>query len=220
MFTPRPPQTRNRPRWVGICALLVLVLAASMGCSTTSESPEVSSPHHSLATDSAADDQAAVSLAAHPVTTSSEVANVFGRLPKARRKAVRRKVESVVDAWWEAAYLGGDYPRRSFDKPFPGFTKGAEARARRDKALMTSRDISEDIDSVVAQQRRVQLDVLAVGRRPRSVTARFKLRFDAMSGETSKRVVVRGRLFLTQRKGTWRIFGYDVAKASGKGGKA
>ena len=40
------------------------------------------------------------------------------------------QVGKVVDRWWDAAYLGGGYPRSSFPSAFPGFTDGAEKRAR------------------------------------------------------------------------------------------
>ena len=81
---------------------------------------------------------AQVTLASHPVQTTTKIHRVFGRLPDARRKAVRRQVGEVVDRWWDAAYLGGTYPRSSFPSAFPGFTDGAEQRARSDKALLTN----------------------------------------------------------------------------------
>lgn len=152
-----------------------------------------------------------VSLTATPAPTRAQVARVYGRLPQARRKAVRRQVTKVVDAWWEAAYLGGTYPRSAFPAAFPGFTRGAEARARRDKRLMTNQDIGARVESVTARHRSVALDVLAVDRRARSVTARFVLRF-ATTGQRTGVSVVRGRLFLTRRHGAWRVFGYDVSK--------
>jgi hypothetical protein len=125
---------------------------------------------------------------------------------------VRRQVAEVVDAWWEAAYLGGRYPRTGFRDAFPGFTSGAEARARRDRRLMSNLDVAPRVSSVTARHRSVAMDVLAVDRRARSVTARFVLRFRT-TGEEQGVTVVRGRLFLTRRDGTWRVFGYDVAKA-------
>jgi hypothetical protein len=39
------------------------------------------------------------------------------------------------------------------------------------------------------------------------------LRFDS-TGTRADTTTVRGRLFLTRKRGAWRIFGYDVAKGS------
>ena len=56
---------------------------------------------------------------------------------------------------------------------------------------------------------------MSVDRRARSVTARFDLRMRvALSGQSagSRRLQVRGRVFLTRQPAGWRIFGYDVTK--------
>ena len=150
-----------------------------------------------------------VALASAPVETRTRFHRVHGRLPVARRKAVRRQVTAVVERWWDAAYLGGDYPRMDFRDAFPGFTRGARERARRDVRLMSNRDVGSRVDAVAADRRLLRLDVLAVDRRARAVTARFVLRF-ATTGERTGTTAVRGRLFLTRRHGPWRVFGYDV----------
>ena len=59
----------------------------------------------------------------------------------------------------------------------------------------------------------MSLDILATGKQARTVTAHFVLRFDS-SGDKAGTTTVRGRLFLTHKRGAWRIFGYDVAKGS------
>ena len=152
-------------------------------------------------------------LAAHPVPTRTTIHRVFGRLPDARRKAVRRQVGAVVDRWWEAAYLGGAYPRSSFPSAFPGFTDAAETRARRDKALLTNQTGGPRIDSVTARKRIVVVDILATRGQARTVTAHVLLRFDTTGSKTGT-TTVRGRLFLTRKRGAWRIFGYDIAKGA------
>ena len=204
MSTPAPGRPTGRPTLALVFLVVVLVLTGASACSQEFEEPPKGLVDR---TDS-------VTLTSQPVTTRGEVAHVYGRLPKQRRAAVRRKVTALVDAWWEAAYLGGDYPRATFPDAFPGFTRGAEARARGDKLLMTNRDIGQRTDSVAARHRHVAMDVLAVKGVARSVTARFVLRFRTAGDETSHRVQVRGRLFLTRRHGDWRIFGYDVSKGS------
>jgi hypothetical protein len=198
----------NRPV-TGTRSLASLVLCLLLALATTACSGGDARPGAAPDTTPAATET--VSLAATPVPTRARVARVYGRLPQARRKAVRRQVTRVVDRWWDAAYLGGTYPRAGFRAAFPGFTRGAEARARRDKRLMSNLDIGTRVDSVTARHRAVELDVLAVDRRARAVTARFVLRF-ATTGERTGVTVVRGRLLLTRRHGPWQVFGYDVSK--------
>ena len=202
------PSPVSGTSWARRCAGLVLVLVASLAA-TACQSP--SSPSASPERLSRNDDQA--TLASHPVPTKTGIHRVYGRLPVARRKAVRRQVGRVVDRWWDAAYLGGAYPRSSFPSAFPGFTAGAEKRARADKALLTNLSHGPRIDSVTPRHRRVTLDILATGRRARSVTAHFVLRFET-AGEKTGTTVVRGRLFLIRKSHGWRIFGYDVAKGA------
>jgi hypothetical protein len=203
---PRP--SPGRTPWARLAALvLVLVLPlAATACSSSGSDPEAAPARLSRG-----DDQ--VALASHPVRTRTKIHRVFGRLPDARRKVVRRQVGEVVDRWWEAAYLGGTYPRSSFPAAFPGFTRGAEARARADKALLTNQTGGHRIDSVEATHRSVSLDVLATRKQARSVTAHVLLRFDT-TGDKTGTTVVRGRLFLVRQRGGWRIFGYDLSKGA------
>ena len=204
MPSPLSGRTSCARRCAGLVLALVLPLSAT-ACRSGSEP--------SAAPERLSRNDAQVTLASHPVETTTKIHRVFGRLPDARRKAVRREVGEVVDRWWDAAYLGGIYPRRSFPAAFPGFTDGAEKRARSDKALLTNETKGSSVDSITARRRQVSLDILATDRRARSVTAHFVLRFEA-SGEKAGTTVVRGRLFLTFKRGAWRIFGYDVAKGA------
>lgn len=188
-----------------VLPILVLALVLSLTACRDTPPPDVQGQRRTTSE--------AVTVSAQPVVTRTKIHRVFGRLPEARRKAVRRDVEKVVDGWWEAAYLGGTYPRDSFPSAFPGFTRGAEQRARADKALLTNETHGTRIESVVARRRAVSLDVLAVGGHARSVTATFVLRFRT-TGEKQGTTTVRGRLLLTRRGGPWRVFGYDVSKGS------
>lgn len=201
---PRP--ATGRTSWVWIIASLVLALLLS-ACTGSPEAAERS------VTPVAYDAPDQVSLASNPVATQTRIHRVYGRLPKARRKAVRRDVGRVVDRWWEAAYLGGTYPRTNFPDAFPGFTRGAVRLARTNKALLTNRTAGARIESVTPRKRSISIDIMAVDGRPRSVTAHIVLRF-ATTGDKQGITTVRGRLFLTRRNGPWRVFGYDVAKGS------
>ena len=66
---------------------------------------------------------------------------------------------------------------------------------------------------MTARQRKVTLDILATDRQARAVTAQFVLKLDT-TGQKTGTTTVRGRLFLTRKRGAWRIFGYDVAKGA------
>jgi hypothetical protein len=109
---------------------LVLLVPLTSACQSSTES--------SAAPDRLSRSDAQATLASNAAPTKVGIHQVHGRLPVARRKVVRRQVGAVVDRWWEAAYLGGTYPRSSFPAAFPGFTAAAEQRARADKALLTN----------------------------------------------------------------------------------
>lgn len=203
-----PSPSPGRTSWARRCAGLVLVLVLPLSATACRS---VSDP--SAAPERLSRNDAQASLASQPTETTTKIHRVFGRLPERRRKDVRRQVGKVVDRWWDASYLGGAYPRSSFPSAFPGFTAGAKKRARADKALLTNLTHGPSLDSVTAKRRKVSLDILATGKRARSVTAHFLLRFET-SGKKTGTTVVRGRLFLTRERGAWRVFGYDVAKGA------
>lgn len=202
---PRP--ATGRTPWARICAVLILVLSLALSLSACRAASE---PDAAPATYDAPD---SVTLSSNPVDTETRIHRVYGRLPEARRKAVRHDIGRLVDRWWKAAYLGGTYPRDGFPDAFPGFTRGAEREARADKALLTNQTGGARIESVTPRKRSVTIDIMAVGGQARSVTARFLLRFRT-TGDKVGDTVVRGRLLLTRRNGPWRVFGYDVAKGS------
>jgi hypothetical protein len=201
---PRPSPGRT-PLVRRLAGLAVVLLVPLSGC----QSPD----GPAAAPERLSRDDAQVTLASHPVPTKTGIHRVFGRLPDARRKAVRKEVGTVVDRWWEAAYLGGTYPRSRFPAAFPGFTDAAEKRARDDKALLTNQTGGPLIDAVTATRRSVTLDILATGGQARTVTAHVVLKFDT-TGQKTGTTTVRGRLFLTRKRGAWRVFGYDLSKGA------
>lgn len=138
---------------------------------------------------------------------------VSGRLDRKAGKRVTRRATEVVDAWLDAAYVGGDYPRAEFRDAYPHFSQGARRDARRDAALMSNAAIGERVALVRATKRRLRVDVLAVERRAVGLTARFVLEMRLTGEDLSKaerRQRVAGSLFLTFRDGGWTVFGYDV----------
>jgi hypothetical protein len=186
---------------VGLVLALALTLAACSGDpSEPSADPGDGDPPASGAADAPA-----------AVETTSSLGKVTGQLPKAKRPKVRQQVAHAVDAWFDAAYVAGDYPRNDFADAWPGFTTGAKADAQADKALMSNQDIGSEIAGVEATARTVTVDVLAVKGKASGATARFVLKFRT-DGDVQRKVEVRGRLFLTPGPEGWRIFGYDVTK--------
>lgn len=164
-----------------------------------------------------------------PLATQAAFGSVVGRLPAADRDRLQERVVAVVDAWIDAAFTGGEYPRAAgevVDGAFAGFTPVARQRALRDRALMSNADLAERLDGVRATRRQVRLDVLAVRGRAVGVTARTVLELQ-LSGEVQRRERVSADLFLTFVPGAggsggaggaggagsgWRVFGYDVAR--------
>lgn len=139
---------------------------------------------------------------------------VSGTLAPAKRKQVASTIGTVVDRWFQAAYLGGDYPRTTFPKAFPGFTPGLSKQAAGNKALMSNAAIGNRIEAVVARKRLVLVDLLAPGGKVAGATVRFKLWFDT-TGSFERRTVVKGTLSLSRTpKGGYQIFGYDVDRAA------
>ena len=203
-FPGRPLRARGSAGTLVLCLALFFSGGGLAGCSNDTSTP-TSSPTSSDPTTS----HAAGAATPPELSTTAEVGRIVGRLPGTRRKAVRKEVTAVIDRWWEAAYLSGAGPTTDLSAAFPGFTPGARRRATYDSDLMTNADLQAD--SVTALMRKVRLDLLAVNKRARSVTARFDLRVRT-TGERNRRLQVRGRLFLTRKAEHWRIFGYDVSK--------
>ncbi|MCW2835079.1 MAG: hypothetical protein JWN68_3032 [Nocardioides sp.] len=190
---------------------LVLCLALFASCSlsgrgdtesTTDGGPGATASHVGATTPTA------------ELRTTTALGRLVGRLPGPRRIAVRKQVTTVIDRWWEAAYLSTDSSAGAdVAAAFPGFTEGARVRAKADRELMTNSRL--EAAAITPLMRKVHLDLLAVNKRVRSVTARFDLRLRVTGTEAdagAKRLQLRGRLFLTRGPGGWKVFGYDVSK--------
>lgn len=179
-------------------AALVLALAAG-ACSGSDDAP------------GAAPSGGSSEASDHPVETQVTFGKITGKLTPESRQNLSQQVGAVVDGWTEAAYLGGDYPRRDFSDAWPGFTAGAKQEAHGDRALMSNEDIGEKIDGVTPHKSLVRLDVLAVKKHPVGITAHVFLGFGT-TGDLEKEVRVKGRLFLTHTDSGWKVFGYDMTK--------
>lgn len=202
-------QTHRRHRRGTVSTvLLVTVLAVLLGgCSAADDEPRGNRENPADPGSSTSEPPA--------LETTATIGNVEGPFDGKRRTRVKTAVTEVVDAWLDAAYVTGDFPRTDFDDAFPGFSSGARDRARSDSGLMSNEALGDRIESVEATRRRVRIDVLAIRRKPVGVTARFVLQMDLEL--TSRRDVERadrvaGSLFMTWRQGGWQVFGYDVKR--------
>lgn len=190
-----------RPALLSVAIVLLLATLAT-GCTGDESADRPDSPAAPQSTDSGRTFQ---------IETRTTMGKTVGRLSRDDRRRLQKTVTGVVQRWFNAAYVGGDYPRSNFRDAFPGFTPGARERARRDLVLLTNKGIGRRIDEVTPTRSRLHLDVLSVRRRAVGVTARFQLAFRT-EGDLARRVRVEGRLMLTRQASGWRVFGYDVTK--------
>lgn len=208
MSLPVPARRRvvpRAPRPAALVAAAALACALLAGCS--SDVLPVSG-------DGSPGDPGGPGASASPgLPTTVRPGEMVGRLPARARRATLRGVRGTVDAWVDAAYVAGPWPRGDFSEAFPGFTPGARQRAYGDARLLSNAGIGARVDGVRATQRRVVVDVLARGGRAEAATARVTLAFRT-TGEVRRAFRVRGRLFLTRTPGGWRVFGYDLTKGS------
>lgn len=183
-----------------LVTMLVLLLVAT-ACSGSDDDPDKP-------------EEAASSSPAEPaVPLQARVGKVTGKVkPKARKKAVA-SVGATVDRWFEAAWVGGEFPRTSVKGSWPGFTKELTRSARKDRAMTTNAALARRIDGVRVVRRAVAVDLLAGPARVVGATARFRLIFDTQ-GERERRVLVTGHLSLSPARSRWRVFGYDVARST------
>jgi len=145
-----------------------------------------------------------------------KVTRVSGTLPKKVRSTLESKVGRAISGYFDAAFVGGEYPRTDFSDAFGTFTRNAAAQARRDTGLLTNAVLGGSTESVSVQDSDAWLSVLAPNKVAAGVTAKFRLVFVADRGDAAadREVTMTGRLLLTRaRDGGWDIFGYDVARS-------
>ncbi len=197
--------------WVRRClALPGIVLLALVVSGCTGGQPQQSSgPPSQGVTDGA-------TLEAKPVPLEVSVRKVHGRMSKKAVATLQGLVARPIRAYTETAFLGGEYPRRSFAGAFDSFSASARHLALPDRALLTNSDIGAQTSSITPLAQRAALDVLAPNKVAAGITARLVVRFLAEAKDGGvRRVTVTGRLLLTRaKKGGWQIFGYSLAKSS------
>ena len=191
--------TRPRPRSALVSGVAVLLVFGAVGCDSGDDIGDSS-------------EAAPGSHASDPPGVATVITIERGEgMDAARQAKVINGVTSVIDPWFDEAFLG-DFPRSDFAPAFAGFTPGAAEDAQRDLDVLSSSAIADQIDSAAATNRRVRLDVFAPDGRPRGVTANFVLDFDT-TGDLEEHLRVHGALYLAKDKGEWKVFGYDVDEA-------
>jgi hypothetical protein len=202
-------RTSGRRRAPAVAALLTAVALVAGGCSSSDSSSPAATPGGSgTATGDAPPMATKVVLG----TVAGNVHQPYRQRFAAARPGLEKSVGQAVDAWLDGGFVGVSYPRDSFATAFTSFTPDARKDAEHDRDLMTLWGYRHQIDGVTTTHRKVVVDVLAPRGKPAGATARIDLRFTT-TGEVKKPIEVSGRLFLTPTAdGSWRIFGYDVAK--------
>jgi hypothetical protein len=200
--------------WV-LAAGLVL---ASTGCTSGEEGPS-DAASSSLPSRSV---QPQATVEAEPVPMDVAVATVVGnRLGRPRRAQLQQQVSRVLADYFDAAYLGGDYPRTDFSAAWESFSPGVARQARRDRALLSNAADGARVEAVVPLRKTARVDALVPRRVVAGLTARIRLVFvQQMSDGADQRVTVSGRLLMNRAKaGPWQLFGYDVTRTATPTGK-
>lgn len=189
--------------------LVVVVTAAAFSCTSRADAPSASpegEPAPSAGTGTPA--------GAAAVVTRATIGQVAGRLDDTRRQRVKTEVQAVVDAYLDAAWVAGPWPRDDFSAAFASFRPGAAATAATDVDLLTNHDVGAGLTAVTATRRRVKIDVLAPGDRAKAATATFRLDLELTGTAPAPTgpLQVTGALYLSHHDGAWTVFGYDVDK--------
>lgn len=213
MTDPFPPRGTGPARRATAALLCGLLAATASACTGDQDAPapaveETASP--------SATAEPSATVAAEPAPVKVRVTRVAGRMAPQDQEVLADKVGSVVAAYFDDAFLGGDYPRSDFDGAFSTFSAGAAKQAQRDRDLLSNSELGPSTVSVVARRQTAYLSVLAPHKVAAGVTARINLRFVADRGdEPDKEVTVKGRLMLTRKDdGGWKIFGYDLTQSA------
>lgn len=193
-----------------VCGLLVVTAGA---CTSDEDAP---APQAEPSVSPSPSEGSDVTLDAEPAPFRVRVTRVAGRMKPEDREVLADNVGKVVSAYFDDAFLDGDYPRDDFHGAFTTFSAQAAKQAWRDRDLLSNSDLGPSTESVLARRRTAYLSVLAPHKVAAGVTARVDLRFLADRGDAPDKVVtVKGRLMLTRKQdGGWKIFGYDLSQSA------
>ena len=184
------------PAPAGWVLALVALMALLTGCTAD---PEPDDPP---------DDPADRSAALRLTTVTPE------DLPEDDRAAMEDEIGELLSAYVVAAFLG-DYPRSGFVQSFDQFTGRAAELATADLGVLTAAG-NDDLATVRATRLDARLSFLTTDSEVLGATAHVQFAFDAATTSgAAQRLELTGRLMLERSRGTWSVFGYDVASDDG-----
>ena len=208
------PGRRPSVRRTAVSLFCVLLVATTAGCTGDDAAPSAPSTGAPSAPETAT--ETAAPETPPPPPARVRVTRVSGKLKEKDQEVLADNVRKVVMAYFDDAFLGGDYPRDSFGDAFDTFSTGAARQADGDRDLLTNRVLGPTTQAIEVRRRTAYLSVLAPYKVAAGVTAKVQLRFVADQGDDPAQLVnVKGRLLLTRKKsGGWQIFGYDLARSA------
>lgn len=151
-----------------------------------------------------------------PASAALRVETVAGadQLDERTRTELEGAVGDVLSTYVVEAFLG-DFPRQEFVRSFESFTSGAARSAAGDIDQLTAARVG-DATAVRATDLEARLSFLTQSGTVHGGTAKVHFAFEATMEDGSTRpVVLDGRFLLDAERGTWSIFGYDVALDDG-----
>jgi len=157
-----------------------------------------------------AGDDASEEATAHVVT---RVTRVVGRLPDARRQAVRLRTQEIVEGYLRRAMA---QDQQSW-ADLPGFTEGAQDLARRHRDVLTVAGVP-GLEDVQPGRSAAYVAVLAPRGRVAGATANVDLVLRVTAEGVTQPWRVGGRLLLTNTPGGLKVFGFDLHRSGAGGG--
>lgn len=151
-----------------------------------------------------------------PESAALRVQTVSGadQLDERTRAELEGEVGDVLSAYVVEAFLQ-DFPRQEFVSSFESFTSRAARSAAADIDQLTAATVRDATD-VRATELEARLSFLTQGDDVHGGTAAVHFAFEATMEDGTKRpLVLDGRFLLDAERGTWSIFGYDVAFDNG-----
>jgi hypothetical protein len=198
----------RRPSARLVAGLTLLATASLSACTGGSSTAPEASPSPSAST------AAGATVEPRPVPLVVRVTRVHGHLAKKQLPPLEKNVGRTISRYLDAAYLGGDQPRRNFSTAYAAFTGGVRGQARRDADLTTNRLLGPSATAVVPKRTAAYLSVLAPYDVAAGVTANTVVTYVVERGDAPAREVsVTGKLSLTRVGDGWKIFRYDLARS-------
>lgn len=141
------------------------------------------------------------------------VVRSMARIKPADRARVKAAIAAPIQQWLDGAFVGGDYPRNTYDEGFTSWTGDATALARRDRDTTTNAALGPAVVDVVADEQIANLYVYANHGVAGGATARLRLRLtqEKETGELVK-TWTSGSVYLSRTPAGWKIFGYDLSR--------